>query len=154
MTVSAWRIVKASHASSAFSGDGARRFGGRWNNPGAAPIYVSGSISLAMLEIQVHVELPELLRAYALFEVTFDEKLIKTLALSTLPKSWQETPAPASVKRIGDAWAASGESAILKVPSAIVPTEFNYLLNPAHADFSAITIGPKRMLKFDTRMAR
>lgn len=154
MTLRAWRIVKAKHASTAFTGDGAKQFGGRWNSVGVPMIYVSGSISLAMLEIQVHVELPELLEKYALIEVGFAKGLMKPLDLSTLPRTWDQTPPPVLLQQVGDVWAASGDSAVLRVPSAIVPTEFNYLLSPAHPDFPKVSIGPIHAFRFDARLAR
>lgn len=87
MTVNGSRIVKEKHAASAFTGEGAKRFGGRWNNPGVAVVYVAGSASLAMLEMLVHIEAPELLKRYALFEVSFDDRLITTVDIKDLPKA-------------------------------------------------------------------
>ena len=154
MIIHAWRIVKAGRAATAFSGSGAKEFGGRWNSPGIPVVCLAGSASLAILEMLVHLRAEEMLRHFNLFQVSFDEALMTVADLATLPRSWQYSPPPASVQRIGDLWLAKGESAILRVPSVIVPTEWNYLLNPAHRDFRKITIGPKRSIRFDPRLMK
>lgn len=154
MTVSAWRIVKAKHASKAFSAEGEKKYGGRWNSVGVPVIYAAGSASLAMLEMLVHLQSQELLRQYVLFEAILDELVITTVDLKSLPKVWRKSPAPVAVQRIGDMWVAAGGSAVLRVPSAIVPNEWDYLLNPAHPDFAGITIGPKQPVRFDPRLIR
>jgi len=154
MTIHAVRIVKAKHAANAFSGDGARRFGGRWNLPGMAMVYTAGSASLAILEMLVHFKSDELLKKYVLFDVTFDEALVNRVDPAILPKTWRRSPASASVQRIGSAWVEGGASAVLRVPSTIVSSEWNYLLNPAHADFPAIKIGLKKSVQFDARLMK
>lgn len=155
MTIHAWRIVKTKHASTAFSGDGANKYGARWSSPGAAVVYVAGSTSLAMLERLVHLQSSkELLNHYVLFEVTFDEALLTVADPPALPKTWRKSPAEAAVQQVGDAWVANAASAILRVPSVIVPSEWNYLLNPAHPDFKQITIGPKQRVRFDPRLIK
>lgn len=152
MKVSAWRIVKARHAASAFTGAGARQAGGRWNSPGSAAVYVSQSASLAMLEMLVHLPADELLNRYVLFDVTFDDVLVTAVNVRALPKTWRMSPPPIAVQQIGDAWIAGSRSAVLKVPSVIVPVEWNYVLNPAHPDFTRITIGRKQPVRFDKRL--
>lgn len=154
MRIRAWRIVKAKHAATAFSGDGARQVGGRWNSPGAPVVYVAGSASLAILEILVHLPYSELMKRYVVFEVTFDDALVRAVDAAGLPKNWREYPPPAETQRIGDAWLAGAGSAILRVPSVIVPSEWNYLLNPAHGDFAKISIGPKQPVQFDPRLIK
>lgn len=152
MIVSAWRIVKARHAAAAFTGAGAKLSGGRWNSPGVPMIYAAGSASLAMLEMLVHLQSQELLNRYVLFEVSFDERHVQTLATKSLPKAWKKSPPTKAVQQIGDEWASALASPVLKVPSVILPTESNYLLNPAHPHFAKIAIGPKRNLRFDPRL--
>jgi RES domain-containing protein len=154
MTVSAWRIAKARHAVTAFSGEGAKDYGGRWNSPGVAVIYAAGSAALAMLEVLVHLQSQELLQRYVLFEVTFHESLITTVNPKTLPKAWRQSPPPAAVQQVGDLWVTGGRSAVLRVPSVTVPNEWNYLLNPAHADYRKITIGPRQPTRFDPRLIK
>ena len=153
-TLHAWRIVKSKLAATAFSGDGARKFGGRWNSPGAPVVYLAGSTSLAILEMLVHLNAPELLHRYVLFEITFNPSLLVAVHPSSLPKNWRKSPAPPALQKIGDTWANSNTSALLQVPSAIVPTEFNYLLNPHHPDLKKITVHPKFPLRFDPRLLK
>ena len=155
MTIHAWRIVKAKHASTAFSGDGSNKYGARWNSPGAAVVYVASSTSLTMLERLVHFQSSkELLYHYVLFEVIFDEMLMTVADVATLPKTWRESPPAPALQQLGDAWIASAASAILCVPSAIVSSEWNYLFNPAHPDFQQITIGPQQPILFDPRLIK
>jgi RES domain-containing protein len=150
----AWRIVKEKHASTAFSGEGARLFGGRWNGRGTPVIYAAESQSLAVLEMLVHLVWPELLKQYVLLEIVFDEELVSSLERSALPRDWRGDPAPAEVRLIGDAWAGKLESAVLKVPSVLVPDESNYLFHPQHAEFRRIRIGSPVSFQFDTRLTR
>jgi RES domain-containing protein len=152
VTVTAWRIAKRKHARAAFTGEGARLFGGRWNSPGMAVVYTAQSQSLAALEMLVHLESPELLANYILFEVGIDESLITRVELSQLPKNWRVDPPPAKVAAIGDAWVVSGASAVLCVPSALVPGENNFLLNPQHEDFPKLQVGKALPFRFDPRL--
>lgn len=154
MTIRAWRITKAKHADTAFSGIGAKDYGGRWNNPGTAIVYTADSISLAMLEMLVHLQTHDLIRRYVIFEVSFEDTLMKTITAAKLPKTWRRSPPSAKVRQVGDDWVAGGESAVLQLPSAIVPSEWNYLLNPEHPDFAKITTGAKRPTKFDPRLIK
>ena len=154
MTIHAVRIVKARHAAQAFSGEGAKRFGGRWNGPGVAMVYTAGSASLAILEMLVHLPAHELLKRYVLFDVTFDDSLVTAIHPATLPRVWRRSPPPIAVQHIGDKWIAGGRSVILRVPSVVVPTESNYLLNPAHPDFATLVIGPRHAVQIDPRLIK
>ena len=153
MSFSAWRITKQKHAKSAFTGEGARLYGGRWNSPGTAMIYTAQSQSLAVLEVLVHLDSPELLKKYVLFEVAVDEAYVDALDPSKLPRNWTVDPAPSEVQTIGDDWAAGGTSAVLRVPSTLVPGESNFLLNPRHPDFRKLRIGKALLFLFDPRFA-
>ncbi|MGH9432185.1 MAG: RES family NAD+ phosphorylase [Terriglobia bacterium] len=153
MTITAWRIVQRKHAESAFGGEGARRFGGRWNRPGVPVVYASGSPSLAALEMLVHLEAAELLEGYVLFKIEVDERLVERLNRSRLPTNWREYPPPLEAQLMGDAWVAAGSSAVLEVPSATIPAERNFLLNPRHPDFPKLHIGKPHPFTFDPRLA-
>lgn len=139
--VTAWRIIKKRHWSTAFDGEGARRYGGRWNSPGTRVVYLAESRALAALEILVGIRSPAPLPGYVLASVRFDESLVDTVPRSSLGSRWREIPPHPSTQQTGDDWAAEGRSALLRVPSVIIPDELNYLLNPAHPDFGAILIG-------------
>jgi RES domain-containing protein len=153
LTISAWRITKQKHAKSAFSGEGARIYGGRWNSPGTAMIYTAQSQALAVLEMLIHLDSPELLKRYSLFEVEMDLLYVAELDLSNLPRNWRANPTPAGVRALGDDWVASRRSVALRVPSALVP-ESTFLLNPQHPDFSKLCIGKAVPFQFDPRLAR
>ena len=138
--IRAWRPIKAEHADDAFTGEGARRGGGRWNSKGVRLVYTSGSLSLATLEVMVHTHFYSALKSYVCIPIDFDPSLLQSIAIDDLPDNWQADPIPQSVKKAGDRWIKNKESVILKVPSAIIPVEFNYLINPSHPDFGKIVI--------------
>lgn len=152
MTVSAWRIVKRKLAREAFSGEGARLYGGRWNSPGVLVVYTAQSQSLAALEMLVHLENPDVLAEYVVIEARFADSLITRIPRANLPNDWRANPAPASARAIGDAWIAAEPSAVLELPSAIIPAEKNFLLNPQHRDFAQIEIGEPQEFEFDLRL--
>jgi RES domain-containing protein len=151
--VSAWRITKRKHAKDAFTGEGAREFGGRWNNPGTAIVYTAQSQSLAALEMLVHLDSSELLAKYVLIGVELDQALIKPVDLTALPRHWRSDPPPPEVRAVGDEWILAGSSPVLQVPSALVPGESNFLLNPAHGDFPKVRFGKPLAFQFDPRLA-
>ena len=142
------------HAASAFTGEGARLFGGRWNSKGSAVVYTAGSASLAFLELLIHLSSHRVLEAYRMCEVTFDGSLVEAINASDLPTHWRSAPAPLELKQIGDAWGRNCSSAVLRVPSVIVDSEVNYLLSPAHPDFSRIEINPPKPCQFDPRLLK
>lgn len=154
MTLSAWRIVKRKLSGDAFSGEGARLYGGRWNSPGVRMVYTAESRSLAALEVLVHLESPDLLSNYVLFEVSFDVSLVTTTEESKLPADWQAEPPPRALLEIGDAWATARASAVLRVPSAIIADEGLFLLNPLHEDFEKLKIGAPLPFRIDPRLLR
>lgn len=154
MTLRSWRMVKRKHSSDAFSGEGARRFGGRWNSPGVPVVYTAEHASLAVLEILVHLQHAPLLQDYVLFRVDFEEAFVGPLDQSTLPRNWRAYPAPLTLRAIGDQWVADGRSAVLRVPSAIVPLEHLFLLNPQHTEFPRIKVGQPQPFSLDARLLK
>jgi RES domain-containing protein len=152
LVLSAWRLTRTRHLATAWDGEGARLAGGRWNSVGVRAVYASGSLSLALVEILVH--LPSgVLPAYSAVPVELDEAVVEMLDPSALPASWMAHPPPREAQAVGDRWVEEGRSAALRVPSVIVPSEFNYVLNPAHADFRKIRIGAAVPFPFDARLA-
>lgn len=117
-------------------------------------VYVAESQSLAVLEVLVHLDAPALLGKYVFIGVDFDASLAIDLDRSSLPKNWQSDPVPESVQAIGDRWVLSGDSAVLRVPSVLVPEESNFLLNPRHPDFGRISVSRPQAFRFDPRLAR
>ncbi len=148
----AWRVVKAGRADGAFSGEGARRFGGRWNHPGTAVVYLADSLALAALEQFVHLGRAYPTLPFAAFEVGIPDPLIEVLDRRELPVHWREQPPPAATMDLGTAWVARASSAVLEVPSVLVPVEHTYVINPAHPEFRRITIKAPEPFSFDPRM--
>lgn len=154
MKITAWRIVQARHVQSAFTGEGARLFPGRWNPRGTPMIYTAGSLSLAAMEMLVHLDAPEVLKLYMNIPVTFDTALCTRLSPAEMPSNWADNPPPLATQLMGADWVRRAASAVLAVPSAIVHIETNYLLNPAHPDFSRIQIGGAAEFEFDPRLLK
>lgn len=152
MILTAWRIVEARFKDKAFSGDGARLYGGRWNSKGVAMIYTAGSLALASIEMVVNLPSPKLLKAFVRIPVRFQPDLVGRLPSAALPSDWQSRPISPTTKSIGDRWVKQQRLPILMVPSVVVPEEVNYLLNPAHPHFSQIEIGQPVVYHFDPRL--
>jgi RES domain-containing protein len=147
--IEAWRIDRSIYRATAFTGEGARLYGGRWNSQDVSVVYVAEHRSLAMLELLVHMRKP---KDYELYSVKFDESLVQELAAENLPSNWDVEPPTTETQEIGDNWVLSATSAVLSVPSAVVPEERNYLLNPRHADFGQIKIDSPVPCYFDPRL--
>ncbi len=149
----AWRLDKAKYVKDSFSGQGARLLGGRWNRRGTAVIYTSESLPLALLEKFVHLGLNGVKIKFVYFSLEIpDEVDIETVSASRLPKDWKHQPPLDSTQKIGTDWVNRGSSAVLKVPSILVPDACNYLLNPAHPDFKKILIEKPKPITLDPRM--
>ncbi len=150
--IAAWRIVKAKHAPNAFDGEGARLSGGRWNSPGTRMIYTSSTAALAILEMLVHLNRALTLPSYVLIRCEFDDALVSNIDRSLLPATWRSYPAPPQLQAIGDQWVKNGSSAVLRVPSAVIERESNYLLNPEHQTFARVKIFDPEPLALDLRL--
>lgn len=150
--IRAWRIVKRRYQERALEGEGARIHGGRWNTPGRPVVYASESRALAMLEVLAGLGSARTLPAYVLIGLSFDASRVTTVDPEALPEGWRRRPPPESTRRIGDRWLAEGASVVLRVPSALVPQESNYLLNPRHPDFAAVRVEGLEPLELDPRL--
>jgi RES domain-containing protein len=115
-------------------------------------VYTSATVALAVLELLVHLQASELLATYVLIEATFGAALIEHLDPVRLPRNWRAFPSRVGLQEIGDRWAAERRSAVLAVPSAVVPAESNFLLNPLHRDFTKIVVGGSSRFEFDPRL--
>lgn len=148
-----WRLLTARFAKSAFSGDGARLYGGRWNRKGMPMVYTAGSQSLAMLEMLVQ---DEPLRArYVMIPAKLPKNLkIEWITPDHLPADWRVPTAREQLQAIGTDWARRISSPVLAVPSVVIPTETNYLLNPLHLSFARIEIGKPEEFVTDLRLIR
>ena len=147
----AYRIVKARHAGTAFSGEGARIAGGRWNLPGDAVVYASASLALAAIETFVHLGDDALHIRFVHFRIEMPDA-VAVQRCRRPPPGWRAEPPDEASMRYGSTWLRRARTAVLEVPSAIVPPEKNYLLNPRHPEFRRIRIGRPLPLVFDPRM--
>lgn len=152
--LTAWRLVRPGYGSpgDAFSGEGARLYGGRWNAPGRRVVYVSSSLALAVLETLVHADRRRFERDYVFFRLHIPEHLVLELRDRDLPADWRARAVSEGARRVGDAWLEAQASVALSVPSVIVPEERNYLLNPSHAQFRDLDIQAPRPFRFDARL--
>jgi RES domain-containing protein len=149
---SAWRIVLQSQAATAFSGEGAWRYGGRWNSPSIRVIYASEHQSTAALEVFVHNKPFNPNQRYKAFHLEWPDSLTERFPVEKLPGNWRAVPAPAETRQLGDQWVQELRSAVLALPSVITPADTNFLLNPEHRDFKHIRIEPPINYAFDSRL--
>jgi len=148
----AFRIVKKRHALSAFSGDGAREYGGRWNSPGVPMVYAAQTRALAALESLAHFAGAERRIEFVIFDVQVPDELVIRLSAKSLPRDWRlEEPSP-STQGIGSEWQLGGQSVALLVPSVLIPEEHCLLLNPEHPDTRKVMIGMPTAFEFDRRL--
>jgi RES domain-containing protein len=145
-----WRLCRRVHA--AFDGEGARRYGGRWHQRGTAVAYASASASLAALEYFVHLEPEDAPEDLVLIPADVPDGLAEELPTEQLPSNWRSLPALEPLAQIGTRWAQQLRSPVLSVPSAVMPFERNFLLNPAHPDFHSIVVDRPTPFSFDPRM--
>jgi RES domain-containing protein len=148
----AWRIVRAWRVNGAFTGEGARIYGGRWNSPGTAVIYVSEHESLAALELLVHLTPISPDDQYLSFRLEWENKLTDHFPVKNLPTHWNAEPPGSQTMQIGDEWVRARKSVALAVPSVLSASERNFLLNPKHPDFKKIRINKPIEYRFDSRL--
>ena len=145
-----WRLARLVHAK--LDGEGARLAGGRWNTQGRAAVYTSSRLSLAALELLVHTDVPLVPPDLVAFEIEVPDAIaVETVEVDTLPKDWR-VPGHPSCRSIGDSWLAEQRTAVLRVPSAVVPEEWNYIINPAHRASKSIQVVGRRKFAFDSRL--
>src|SRR5438067_9672351 len=149
---SAWRIVRAARVDTAFTGEGSRLYGGRWNSRGTPVVYVSEHESLAALEIFVHTMPLSPTERYFSFRVDWDDKLTEYFPIKSLPPDWNAEPPTNGSMRVGVDWVRTGGCAVLALLSLLRTSELNDLLNPTHADFEKIKMASPVESGFDLRM--
>lgn len=156
--IEAYRISKEPNPAKAFSGQGAKDWGGRWNSRGVAVVYTAAHRSLSILEVLVHVKggagtgTAAISAPFYIYSIAFDETLLEELPISSLPAEWNSEPPASASQNLGDAWVLATRSPVLAVPSVIVPEERNYVLNPNHARFLEVQIGSPVVCAFDPRL--
>lgn len=117
-------------------------------------VYLAGSLSLAALELLVHIDYHRALQEHYAMKVSFDPALVLTVAEEKLPESWASANAVSATQALGDAWLRSNASVLLAVPSAIIPQELNYLLNPRHPNAGRVATGQPEPFRFDRRLLK
>ena len=135
------------------TGTGAKLIGGRWNSKGIAALYTSGARSMALLEYWVHAKESNIPKEVCIVEMEVPEKenIIK-ISEKKLPSNWREIPGPKQLQKIGDLWVREEKSLVLKVPSVVLPVEFNYILNPKHKEIKKVVIKSITDYEWDPRI--
>jgi RES domain-containing protein len=148
----AWRLVRKKYEAAAMSGEGARQYPGRWNSLDIPMVYTCGTASLAVLEVRVHAGPEGEGIPYVLCRIEIPKRLIEIVDPNNLPPDWRQTPPSSTTQMIGAEWARSQRSAVLRVPSVIVPEDFNYLINPLHAACKKLGAITKQDYVLDSRL--
>lgn len=157
MTRTIYRLTQRRYQESAYAGIGSLRYNGRWHRAGIPVVYAAESPAVALLEVLVHVERPSLVRMdLVVVPCTFDESLMEPVAAyaggAGLPDDWRTFPWPMSTQAIGMRWFEAGRSVVLEVPSAVIPSAKNYLLNPEHPKFAHVALGTSEPFDVDLRL--
>lgn len=152
-----YRVEREKYLKTTLSGIGASMTKGyRWNSFNTKLVYTAESRALATLEVSVHLDLSEDLpsdRYYVEIEIP-DDIIILEVNIEDLPADWDSKPPTITTQTIGDDFVLENESAVLKVPSSIVPQEYNYLINPNHPDLTKIRVISETLMTFDSRFKR
>lgn len=147
-----FRIVQERWAATAMSGEGARRFGGRWNPPGLPAVYLAESRALAALEILVHAPREALRLAWRVIEVEVPDAWIEETASRSLPKTWRDQPSSIDAQHFGGQWLRTAKQAALRLPSVIIPQERTLLVNPLHPQAAKLKCSAPQQFAFDPRL--
>ena len=152
----AFRLYKSEHAATAMTGDGAKKFGGRWNHEGLAVVYCSCSLALAQLETLVHLNGPLRPDGFESLELAFPSgcvgRRITVGELEEFDIDWRAYPPHVLLQEIGSEWIESATSLVLEVPSVVSPSESNFLVNPVHPDFHKIESKSSDPVVWDPRL--
>lgn len=147
-----WRLVRARHVQAPLAGIGAAIAGGRWNSVGVRVGYTSAHRSLALLEMLVHLRTDQVPVDLALLPIDVPDALVTDVARP--PAGWNALPWSHVARALGDRWIERGRSLALRVPSVVVPAEYNVLINPAHPRFADVAVRRPEPLAFDRRLLR
>jgi len=147
-----FRLSQLKHGKT-LSGKGASISGGRWNSPGVEVIYTAANRSLATAEVAVHLSIATLPDGYMMMTIQMPDNIsISEIDAIELPTDWNQFPALKATQSIGDRFIKEGKTCLLKAPSAVTQGDFNFLVNPLHADFKKIKITGFDLFPFDRRM--
>jgi RES domain-containing protein len=150
--VKVWRLLRTRHLDQAWSGEGARLYDGRRNEPGTPVVYLAEHLSLAALEVLVHLDPSDAPDGWTAVPADVREGDIERLDAARLPPGWRAESAPGACAAIGTAWARDARSLLLAVPSVLVPEELVVVLNPRHPGAERVRVGKERPFAFDPRL--
>ena len=147
-----YRILRRPFSKTPLDGEGPYRFGGRWSSPGTRIAYTAEHLSLAMIEYFVHIEASDPPKDLVIVAADIPDDVSRVvLTPRKLPPHWRRVPAPPGLAAIGDAFAVERKSAVLVLPSALVPSESNWLINSLHPEFPRIRVHPAEPFDYDAR---
>jgi RES domain-containing protein len=135
-------------------GEGARRYGGRWNVPGVAAVYLAESRALAAMEILVHTPREFLNLDWRMIEVGVSDSWIEKPPRYRIPENWRSHPSSQDAKAFGSRWLRDGQNLGLLLPSVIIPEESSLMINPSHPRIGELEIGKAVAFRFDSRLTR
>jgi RES domain-containing protein len=148
-----YRLLRKPFSAIPFDGEGSYRYGGRWSAPGTRIAYTAEHLSLAMIEYLVHLDPNHPPKDLMLAQARVPDDLPKLqLRADELPSEWQDYPAPDSLALFGDKFVRNGEAAVLILPSAVAPTDNNWLLNPQHPHSQKIELERTEPFHYDPRL--
>jgi len=148
-----WRVTRKAHAEQPLGGEGARRYGGRWNHIGVAVVYTSQSLSLAVLEYLVNLPITDLPGDLVSIQINIPNDLPRAeITIKELPDNWRTYPSVEELRDIGTDWVRKASVPVLVVPSVVIPNELNYLVNPTHPLSDGIEIVSIDAFALDTRL--
>ncbi len=148
-----FRLSSSKYAND-LSGTGAKIHGGRWNRKGDAVLYTAGTRALALVEVLVHTTNAFLPISYQLITIYIPDDSILTIPTKSLPEDWNNIEPSDSTTKISASWLNAAEYLTLRVPSVVVEGEYNFLINPAHPDFSKVKILRNEAFNFDSRLIK
>ncbi|MGH9404029.1 MAG: RES family NAD+ phosphorylase [Terriglobia bacterium] len=147
-----YRILRRPYSKSPLDGEGGYRFGGRWSSVGTRLAYTAEHLSLAMIGYFVHIDREDQPRDLVVFMAEIPETVSRTsVSAKQLPENWRQSPAPPELTEVGDGFVRDQRAAILIVPSALAPSESNWLINPQHPDYRKIRAHPATSFEYDRR---
>ena len=146
-----YRVGRTKYAGD-LKGDGARLFGGRWNNKMVGCVYTSESRALTLLEYTVNVNIDDIPRTLSITTIEIPDQPIKILKEADLPGDWKHSPAPSSTKDFGSKLLLKNAEPVIRIPSTVIPAEFNYLLNPLHQESKKFKIIDINDFIYDVRI--
>lgn len=150
-----YRILRRRFAKNPLDGEGAYLFGGRWSSPGTRLVYTSEHSSLAIVEYSIQADLNDPPPDLVLASADVPDSVSRTVvSVESLPVDWRCSPAPPELALIGDPFVRTGRHAILMVPCVVASAESNWLINPAHPDFSRIKVNALEPFCYDDRFLR